>query len=569
MGVIYAAGSQIANGMGRTHNAMSKMLQTLERRGVIARDGTFPTGGIRWRIDPDELAEWVEWVKNKKAENALEEIPETGEAQEELSYEEPVSLTGAKAVPETNWNDIIDGLLKGDKNADRILAEEATRFAAEEAKRIADEKAEAARIAEEEARLAEEIRLAEEAERVAEAARVAAAAEAHRVAMEADREARRLAKEAENARIAEGLRLAAEAEKAEKLRIEEEARQALENQKAQIEADAKKFRVETEARLQALVNEYNGMLESGKPWGEYEKAVKEESVRVCATSLGLRPTATDINTEGWLINHLYVWGGESFNFTIRYKLLKLGGVADPMWNALDQGELDYKQAWKVVSRYKRAMKKKGAPTNGDALMLKLMGEVKTLTPDSSPVSQEFFDDAPGSLDCPMVVQVEPPAPEPVSVSTPTAAPKRSLRLGLKPDLTKDKYGLLPPKTIVPDFPPSDGTAIIALNAPMTAKEIEAERQAAAAFVERRAIRREIVLTYAEMGNKSMNNRQLITVVSRNLPRAHHPNIIDERDQMIVEGLIIPALKKGYYILDKSLAFEVHYMLNSKAKALLP
>ena len=543
MGVVYAAGSQIANGMGRSHNSMSKMLQSLERKGIITRDGMFPTGGIRWRIDPDELADWVARIESAKP---------TAEVQEEID-DFSTSLKRGEVVPlATDWSAVIDEQLKDDPTIDRVLEEEALRFAHEELVRIAQEKEEirlieqqkeAARLAEEEARLAEEIRLAEEAEKVAEAARLADKAEKDRLALEAEREARRLVKEAEKAKVAETLRLAAEAEKAEKLRLEEEARRVIADQKAKVEADAKKFRAETEVRFQTLVNEYNSMLESGKPWGEYEKAVQEEAVRACATALGMKPEVNDINTEGWLVNHLFVWGGESFNFTVRYKLLKLGGVADPLWNALDRGELDYKQAWKVVSRYKRAMKKKGAPTTGNDLMLKLMVEVKTPSPDSSPASQESFGEVPSASN---------DNQEPVLTESAVEG-KRALR-----PHTPKQYAL-------PTLPATLPVALSAATVPVVSKEAAAEGKAMAARWTRKVIRREIILTYTDLYNKPLNDRQLVTAVSRNLPKAHHPDILSERDQLVSEGIMIPALKKGAYTLDKQLAFEVSLMLDSKVK----
>jgi hypothetical protein len=240
-------------------------------------------------------------------------------------------------------------------------------------------------------------------------------------------------------------------------------------------------------------------------------------------------------------------------------MLKLGGVADPLWNALDHGELDYKQVWKVVSRYKRTMKKKGAPTTGGDLILKLLSEVKIPAPDSSPISSESVDDAPGVLDCPLN-STKPAIQEPLVPIG--GGPKRTLRLN-----TVKTYEVPTPITL-PSIPfpilPIDA-GLSTFTTPRTVKEAEAEGRALATHLVRRAIRREIVLTYADLHNKPLNNRQLVTAIAKHLPKAHHPDIIDERDQMIQEGIITPALKKGAYILDKNLVFEVNSMLDSKIK----
>jgi hypothetical protein len=185
---------------------------------------------------------------------------------------------------------------------ERVAAEEAARVAEEAARMAAEE--EAARVAEEAARMAAEeeaarIAAEEEAARVAEeAARAAAEEEAARIAAEEEaarlaEEAARMAAEEETARVAaeeEAARVAAE-EEAARLFAEEAARMAAEEEAARLAAEEEAARAAAEEEAARFAAEE----EAARAAAEEEAArlFAEEAARMAAEEEAARRAAEE------------------------------------------------------------------------------------------------------------------------------------------------------------------------------------------------------------------------------------------------------------------------------------
>jgi hypothetical protein len=568
-------GSTLADEIGRSAHSMSMLLRALEREGILSRDGKFE-GAVRWRIHPEELAEWLAKVEPEPQSEPEPVVEVEVEAPvEDEAPEPPVKIKTADEFLADFEASFAEIPVVKIKTADEFIAELERKRTLEKAGKSADPVMDAAMAAfgpEPEPETADEV-LPEWGRRTSKASESQTSDEALATEKIADpvMEAAELAFAFPEEEGIESVKVPVEPtevvleefrwkmEQGESSSLlddddggtdsdEEESSESLETE------DTNEVSAEIAlARFKELVATYNSTFES---LGSRDKAQMEHEIRFNAP-------AEFKQKAGWLADHLQT-NGTVLDFTIRHKARNLGALAIPIWAALDEG-MSYKRAKKVLLRFKRVIKRKGvSPADYPSLMQKSIADVlngKTMTPpapESSPALAPPTEPKP-------VREEEPEGAEEAKSKTAQQIVDGLVGAGMPLSGTGFRLRALQDKALTKQaqqlFLKTNGTAAIyAAGKPVperlrTPEEVVVDARLLASNSKEATIRQAIVKLYVMVNNAPMTIRRLTEGIVLMMPKVHHPSVVAERTHMVREGLMVhcPDLGKGFYALAEDIA----------------